>query len=160
METSPPTSTGTTARVLSSVILPRCACGAVLGRCRRLISGAQCGHSEPAAAAAAPMGELLLLRPAVAVAQTPSTISAGSQHSASSSASRGSVAPPERGWSGARSGDGGALRLSDSLRWRCPRRVGAHHRRTAQSDERRRGALRHRLGAKWADGQRLRQSSC
>jgi hypothetical protein len=48
METSPPTSTGTTARVLSSVILPRCACGAVLGRCRRLISGAQCGHSEPA----------------------------------------------------------------------------------------------------------------
>ena len=152
METSPPTSTGTTARVLSSVILPRCACGAVLGRCRRLISGAQCGHSEPA--------ELLLLRPAVAVAQTPSTISAGSQHSASSSASRGSVAPPERGWSGARSGDGGALRLSDSLRWRCPRRVGAHHRRTAQSDERRRGALRHRLGAKRADGQRLRQSSC
>ena len=36
----------------------------------------------------------------------------------------------------------------------------AHHRRTAQSDERRRGALRHRLGAKRADGQRLRQSSC
>ena len=53
---------------LSSVVSPRCACGAVLGRCGRLISGAQpasaSARSEPAE-----QGELLLIRVGQAAVQ-------------------------------------------------------------------------------------------